>query len=100
VLRGLVARRPASLNERGRVERKRLGWPRCVRPVSWPRPGSSPLDTMIERLKDNHVRARQLAELFAAAFSRAHYDPSSVKHIVSSIILKRARSSRSLPNSV
>jgi threonine aldolase len=37
------------------------------------------LDTMVERLAEDHVRARQLADLFAAAFPESNYDPSTCR---------------------
>jgi threonine aldolase len=37
------------------------------------------LDTMIDRLAEDHVRARYLAELFAATFPEADYDPTTCR---------------------
>ena len=66
---------PAPLIERARIERKRLGG--AMRQAGFlAAAGLVALDTMVERLKDDHVRARQLAELFAAAFPQSQYDPS------------------------
>jgi threonine aldolase len=66
---------PAALIERARIERKRLGG--AMRQAGFlAAAGLVALDTMVERLKDDHVRARQLAELFAAAFPESNYDPS------------------------
>jgi threonine aldolase len=64
------------LIERARVERKRLGGAMrqagCLAAA-----GLVALDTMIDRLKDDHVHARQLAELFATAFPESGYDPDT-----------------------
>jgi threonine aldolase len=49
------------------------------------------LDTMIERLKDDHVRARQLAELFAVAFPESNYDPSTCQTNIVSFNHPQAR---------
>jgi threonine aldolase len=37
------------------------------------------LDTMIERLAEDHARARRLGELFAAAFPESGYDPATCR---------------------
>jgi threonine aldolase len=69
---------PADLIERARIERKRLGG--AMRQAGFlAAAGLVALDTMVERLKDDHVRARQLAELFAAAFPESDYDPSTCR---------------------
>lgn len=69
---------PASLIERARVERKRLGG--AMRQAGFlAAAGLVALDTMIERLNDDHVRARQLGELFAAAFPESGYDPATCR---------------------
>ena len=72
----------AALIERARIERKRLGG--AMRQAGiLAAAGLVALDTMVERLKDDHVRARQLAELFAAAFPESDYDPGRVEPISS-----------------
>jgi threonine aldolase len=69
---------PATLIERARIERKRLGG--AMRQAGFlAAAGLVALDTMVERLKDDHVRARQLAELFAAAFPESDYNPSTCR---------------------
>jgi threonine aldolase len=69
---------PAALIERARTERKRLGG--AMRQAGFlAAAGLVALDTMVERLKDDHVRARQLAELFAAAFPESNYNPSTCR---------------------
>ena len=37
------------------------------------------LDTMVDRLVDDHTRARALAGLFATAFPEAQYDPETCR---------------------
>jgi threonine aldolase len=49
------------------------------------------LETMVERLKDDHARARQLAELFAAAFPESHYDPATCQTNIVSFNHPQAR---------
>jgi threonine aldolase len=69
---------PTALIERARTERKRLGG--AMRQAGFlAAAGLVALDTMVERLKDDHVRARQLAELFASAFPESNYDPSTCR---------------------
>jgi threonine aldolase len=81
---------PAVLMERARVERKRLGG--AMRQAGFlAAAGLVALDTMIERLKDDHVRARQLAELFAVAFPESHYDPSTCQTNIVSFNHPQAR---------
>ncbi len=68
----------ATLMEAARVERKRLGG--AMRQAGiLAAAGIVALDTMIERLAEDHVRARALAELFASAFPESGYDPSSCR---------------------
>lgn len=58
-----------------RVERKRLGG--AMRQVGiLAAAGLVALDTMVERLAEDHARARRLAEAAAAAFPAAGYDPT------------------------
>lgn len=67
---------PAPLMQRARTERKRLGG--TMRQAGFlAAAGLVALDTMIDRLAQDHVRARQLAELFGQAFPEANYDPAS-----------------------
>jgi threonine aldolase len=69
---------PAALIEHARIERKRLGG--AMRQAGFlAAAGLVALDTMVERLKDDHVRARQLADLFAATFPESDYDPSTCR---------------------
>lgn len=69
---------PAAVIERARIERKRLGG--AMRQAGFlAAAGLVALDTMVERLKDDHVHARQLAELFAAAFPESEYNPSTCR---------------------
>src|SRR5664280_71414 len=69
---------PASLMEQGRIERKRLGG--AMRQAGFlAAAGLVALDTMVDRLADDHVRARALGELFATAFPEAQYDPESCR---------------------
>jgi len=67
---------PSDLMGPARVERKRLGG--TMRQVGvLAAAGLVALDTMVERLADDHRRARQLAELLAAAFPEAALDPAA-----------------------
>ena len=69
---------PAALMRAGRVERKRLGG--AMRQVGiLAAAGLIALDSMIERLADDHARARQLAQLFATAFPESGYDPATCR---------------------
>jgi threonine aldolase len=69
---------PATLMEQGRIERKRLGG--AMRQAGFlAAAGLVALDSMVDRLADDHVRARALAELFASAFPEAHYDPATCR---------------------
>ncbi|MCU1363120.1 MAG: hypothetical protein JWM55_948 [Acidimicrobiaceae bacterium] len=75
---GSVLAGPAELMERARIERKRLGG--ALRQAGFlAAAGLVALDTMIERLHDDHRRARQLAELFAFAFPESNYDPTTCR---------------------
>jgi len=81
---------PASLMERARVERKRLGG--AMRQAGFlAAAGLVALDTMVERLRDDHVRARQLAELFAAAFPESNFDPTTCRTNIVSFNHPQAR---------
>lgn len=69
---------PSDLMVRARVERKRLGGAMRQAGVL-AAAGLVALDTMVERLADDHARARTLAELFAAAFPESEYDPGTCR---------------------
>jgi threonine aldolase len=69
---------PADLMRDARIERKRLGGAMRQAGVL-AAAGLVALDTMIDRLAEDHVRARALAELFAAAFPESGYDPASCR---------------------
>jgi threonine aldolase len=64
---------PADLMVRARTERKRLGGSMRQAGVV-AAAGLVALDTMIDRLAQDHSRARALAQLFAQAFPEANYD--------------------------
>ncbi len=69
---------PSELMQRARIERKRLGG--AMRQAGFlAAAGLVALETMIERLGEDHRRARRLAELFAAAFPESGYDPGSCR---------------------
>lgn len=69
---------PAALMRSARVERKRLGG--AMRQVGiLAAAGLVALDTMVERLAEDHARARRVGELFAAAFPEAQYDPATCR---------------------
>ncbi len=62
--------------ETARIERKRLGG--AMRQAGiLAAAGLVALDAMIDRLSEDHVRAKQLATLFAQAFPESNYDPTS-----------------------
>lgn len=69
---------PHALMERARIERKRLGG--TMRQAGFlAAAGLVALDTMIDRLADDHRRASQLAVLFAEAFPESGYDPATCR---------------------
>ncbi len=69
---------PEPLMQRARTERKRLGG--AMRQAGFlAAAGLVALDTMIERLSEDHARARQLAVLFSDAFPEASYDPATCR---------------------
>jgi threonine aldolase len=73
-----------------RVERKRLGG--AMRQAGFlAAAGLVALDTMVERLSEDHARARQLAELFAAAFPESSYDPTTCRTNIVSFDHPQAR---------
>ena len=64
--------------ERARIERKRLGG--SMRQAGFlAAAGIVALETMIERLVDDHARARRLAEAFSQRFPESDYDPESCR---------------------
>jgi len=69
---------PDDLIAAARVERKRLGGTMRQAGIL-AAAGLVALDTMVERLAEDHARARQLAELFSAAFPEAEYDPATCR---------------------
>jgi threonine aldolase len=81
---------PVELIARGRVERKRLGG--AMRQAGFlAAAGLVALDTMVERLADDHRRARQLAEALAVALPEAGYDPATCRTNVVSFDHPEAR---------
>ncbi len=69
---------PADLMARARVERKRLGGAMRQAGVL-AAAGLVALETMVERLAEDHRRARYLAELVAAAFPESALDPTTCR---------------------
>jgi threonine aldolase len=68
---------PADLMQRARLERKRLGG--TMRQVGvLAAAGLVALDTMVDRLADDHARARRLAEAVAGRWPDAGCDPAEV----------------------
>jgi len=62
------------LMERARIERKRLGG--AMRQAGFlAAAGIVALESMVERLADDHARAKVLAEAFAKKFPESNYDP-------------------------
>ncbi|HET9611753.1 MAG TPA: GntG family PLP-dependent aldolase [Acidimicrobiales bacterium] len=75
---GSVLAGPAEVIERARLERKRLGG--GMRQVGiLAAAGLVALDTMVDRLADDHRRARLLAEAVAARWPGAGCDPTEVR---------------------
>ena len=76
--------------ETARIERKRLGG--AMRQAGiLAAAGLVALETMIDRLSDDHARARQLATLFAQAFPEANYDPATCQTNIVSFNHPQAR---------
>ena len=69
---------PSELMQRARVERKRLGGT-MHQSGFLAAAGIVALDTMTERLVEDHVRARRLAEMMSVAFPESGYDPSTCR---------------------
>lgn len=67
---------PADLMSEARVERKRLGGAMRQAGVI-AAAGIVALTSMVDRLAEDHARARRLAESFAAALPEAEYDPTT-----------------------
>jgi threonine aldolase len=81
---------PAALMQDARVERKRLGG--AMRQVGvLAAAGLVALDTMIERLAEDHARARAIAESFARAFPESRYDPATCQTNIVSFDHPQAR---------
>jgi threonine aldolase len=69
---------PSELMARARIERKRLGG--AMRQAGFlAAAGLVALETMVDRLAEDHARARALAELFATTFPEAGYDPATCR---------------------
>ena len=63
------------LMDRARIERKRLGG--AMRQAGFlAAAGIVALETMVERLAEDHARAKVLAEAFAQKFPESNYDPA------------------------
>lgn len=78
------------LMHQARIERKRLGG--AMRQAGFlAAAGLVALETMVDRLSEDHHRARQLAELFADAFPEADYDPSTCRTNIVSFNHPQAR---------
>ena len=81
---------PSHLMDAARVERKRLGGSMRQAGVL-AAAGLVALDTMIERLAEDHERARVLAQQFAQAFPESNYDPTSCRTNIVSFNHPQAR---------
>lgn len=81
---------PTDLMVRARVERKRLGGSLRQAGVL-AAAGLVALDTMVERLADDHRRARVIADMFAQAFPESDYDPSTCQTNIVSFNHPQAR---------
>jgi threonine aldolase len=87
---GSLVAGPAALMARARVERKRLGG--AMRQAGFlAAAGLVALETMIDRLAEDHARARRLAEGFAGAFPEAAYDPGTCRTNIVAFDHPRAR---------
>ncbi len=81
---------PANLMQRALVERKRLGG--TMRQAGFlAAAGIVALETMIERLHDDHVRARALADAFSGAFPESSFDATSCRTNIVAFDHPRAR---------
>ncbi|HQT99864.1 MAG TPA: GntG family PLP-dependent aldolase [Acidimicrobiales bacterium] len=81
---------PRDLMHGARVERKRLGGAMRQAGVL-AAAGLVALETMIERLAEDHARARHLAEGFAAAFPESNYDAATCRTNIVAFDHPRAR---------
>ena len=80
----------ASDMELARIERKRLGG--AMRQAGiLAAAGLVALDTMIDRLAEDHARAKQSAVFFAQAFPESNYDPASCQTNIVSFNHPQAR---------
>ncbi|HVB19380.1 MAG TPA: threonine aldolase family protein [Acidimicrobiales bacterium] len=81
---------PRDVMQRARVERKRLGG--AMRQAGFlAAAGLVALETMVDRLAEDHTRASTLAAAFAAAFPESNYDPSSCRTNIVAFNHPRAR---------
>ena len=87
---GSILAGPLDLMSAARVERKRLGGAMRQAGVI-AAAGLVALDTMVERLDEDHRRAHRLAEALAAAFPESGYDPRSCRTNIVVISHPRAR---------
>jgi threonine aldolase len=81
---------PSDLMQRARTERKRLGGAMRQAGVV-AAAGLVALDTMIDRLADDHLRARSIADMFAQAFPESNYDPATCQTNIVSFNHPQAR---------
>jgi threonine aldolase len=81
---------PSHLMDAARVERKRLGGSMRQAGVL-AAAGLVALDTMIDRLAEDHERARVLAQQFAQAFPESNYDATSCRTNIVSFNHPQAR---------
>lgn len=80
----------APLVDAARVERKRLGG--AMRQAGiLAAAGLVALDSMVQRLGDDHARARTVADMFARAFPESQYDPSTCRTNIVSFTHPQAR---------
>jgi threonine aldolase len=81
---------PAELMAAAAIERKRLGG--TMRQAGFlAAAGLVALDTMIDRLAEDHARALALAQVVAATFPESSYDPSSCRTNIVAFDHPRAR---------
>ncbi len=78
------------LMDRARIERKRLGG--SMRQAGFlAAAGIVAIETMVERLAEDHARAKVLAEAFARKFPESNYDPAICETNIVSFLHPRAR---------
>jgi threonine aldolase len=69
---------PSDLIASARIERKRLGG--TMRQIGFmAAAGLVALDTMVDRLADDHARARRIAEVVASTYPESEYDPATCR---------------------